>query len=483
MFLLKTPQLKGLNKLRKNSGRGRKIIKFRSLKDRNIFMNEFKPEWEEWLDLNLRLKNCKNIMFQKSLDEGYSYNLIHAKLGIDYIVEEKNTSDTKSIALRTAIKLNARNLEIYKIPNFLTSDECDAIIRMIDSSDLQTSSTQNAGKGPDAEINSYRTSKTCYFYGENNIADIESRISKTLGINDRFAEKMQGQKYEVGQEFKVHTDSFDDLLVKHNNGQRTWTFMIYLNDVEEGGYTAFPYAYFSSKPEKGAAIIWNNLDKNNKINIFSTHCGKPIIKGNKYILTKWFKDTETQLDLKNSICDHHFLPIFHPVGFEKITLKLECVEAIKTWMQENNSKFVTEGNKDNYTRTIRSNILSLDNVPSEIMKKFNSVFADMLTKWIHYKTELTHIATYGIREYLKGSVLPNHYDKFNTHVISAIIHLDSDKPWELYIEDHNFKPHKITMEYGDIVFYESTTCLHGRPTKYEGEFYRNMYIHFKPERW
>ena len=107
----------------------------------------------------------------------------------------------------------------------------------------------------------------------------------------------------------------------------------------------------------------------------------------------------------------------------------------------------------------------------------------MLTKWIESKSELSHVATYGIREYKKGSSLDNHYDKINTHVISAIIHLDSDKPWELYIEDHNFKPHKITMEYGDIVFYESTTCLHGRPTKYEGEYYRNMYVHFKPERW
>ena len=95
-----------------------------------------------------------------------------------------------------------------------------------------------------------------------------------------------------------------------------------------------------------------------------------------------------------------------------------------------------------------------------------------------------HTSTYGIREYLRGSSLGNQYDK-NTHIVSAIIHLGdvSDKPWGLYIEDHLFRPHTITMAYGDIVLYESTTCLHGRPTPFEGDSHRNMYIHFKPDRW
>ena len=112
-------------------------------------------------------------------------------------------------------------------------------------------------------------------------------------------------------------------------------------------------------------------------------------------------------------------------------------------------------------------------------------FNAILTKWIEYKSPLVHTATYGIHKYLRGSHLGNHYDKKNTHVISAIIHLDdaSDKPWNLYIEDHHFRPHNVTMEYGDIVLYESTTCLHGRPEPFEGESHCNMYVHFKPERW
>ena len=53
-------------------------------------METFKPDWEEWIDLNLRLGNCKQIMFQKSLDVGYAYDLIKSKLNIDYNIIEQN---------------------------------------------------------------------------------------------------------------------------------------------------------------------------------------------------------------------------------------------------------------------------------------------------------------------------------------------------------------------------------------------------------
>lgn len=444
-------------------------------------METFKPEWKEWIDLNLELGNCKIIMFQKSLDAGYSYNLLKKTLGIDYKVNENNKKHTGKIALKNATKLNARNLDIYTIDNFLTSEECSTIIALINSSGLSKSSTYSVENTQDKKVSDYRTSQTCYFKGESFIVDIESRICKTLGINNRYSEQIQGQKYLVGQEFKRHTDYFDPIVLKENKtiiGQRTWTFMIYLNDVEEGGYTSFPYAYTSTKPKMGTAVIWNNLD-DGKENIFSTHCGMPIIKGEKYILTKWFKTEEINY-IENEICDHHFLSTFHPIGFEKISLRLPCIDAIKEWMQD--KEFVRENvNKTSVESNMISKLLDINNAP--MLSEFQKEFKNILTKWIDYKAELSHVSTYGIREYLRGSSLGNHYDKLN--VISAIIHMGdiSDKPWNLYIEDHSFRPHNITMEYGDVVLYESTTCLHGRLDPFEGDSHRNMYIHFKPEMW
>ena len=451
-------------------------------------METFTPDWEEWIDLNLRLGNCKQIMFQKSLDAGYSHALLKRKIGIDYIAPEKQQLNV-AVALRTAQKLNARNFEIYKIDNFLTENECAEIMAVINASELTSSTTYNASNPTERIVNADRTSKTCYFGGRNAlISDVESRMCKTLGINNRHAEQIQGQKYEVGQEFRFHTDYFDpELLKKDNsiNGQRTWTFMVYLNNVEEGGYTSFPLAFCSSAPKTGTALVWNNLHSS-AVNAFSSHCGMPIIRGEKYILTKWFKETEINCSIPNEICEHHFLPIFHPIGFEKVRMQLDCVNAIKRWIVDHDNEWTDEVlNNSQLELGMKSKYLNIHNVPAELLNDLRDTFNDILVKWIEYKTQLVHTATYGIRKYLRGSHLANYYDKKNTHVISAIIHLDdvSDKPWNLYIEDHHFRPHNVTMEYGDIVLYESTTCLHGRPEPFEGDSHCNMYVHFKPEKW
>ena len=66
--------------------------------------------------------------------------------------------------------------------------------------------------------------------------------------------------------------------------------MIYLNDVEEGGTTYFKYLDINIKPKKGMAVIWNNLNKDGSINPNTEHCGSPVIKGEKYIITKWFRE-------------------------------------------------------------------------------------------------------------------------------------------------------------------------------------------------
>lgn len=430
-------------------------------------METFAPEWEEWIDLNLRLGNCKQIMFQKSLDAGYSHALLKRKIGIDYQAPVQ-TQALARVALRNAQRLNAKNLEIFRIDGFLTPDECADIIATINASELTVSSTYNVTKPMERIVNVERTSKTCYFGGTNPfIAEVETRICKTLGISNRCAEQIQGQKYEVGQEFRFHTDYFDPELLKKDasiNGQRTWTFMIYLNEVEEGGYTSFPRAFYSSAPKTGTAIVWNNLYSPatspnagdwGKENPFSSHCGMPIVRGEKYILTKWFKETEINPSVPNEICEHHFLPVFHPVGFEKVRMRLECVDAVKEWMSR-------EG--------MVSKHLNLDAAPAELLNELRDTFREILVKWIGYKAPLTHTASH----------LGTHCDKKNTHVISAIIHLDDDASDTLYIEDHHFRTHNVTMEYGDIVLYESTTCL---LEPFEGLAHCNMHIHFKPERW
>jgi prolyl 4-hydroxylase len=105
---------------------------------------------------------------------------------------------------------------------------------------------------------------------------------------------MQGQRYALGQYYKQHCDYFKPLTKEYKTycewmGQRTWTFMIYLNDVEEGGETYFKHLKLKIKPEQGTAVIWNNLYRNGLPNPKTLHEALPPVSGKKYIITKWFR--------------------------------------------------------------------------------------------------------------------------------------------------------------------------------------------------
>ena len=100
--------------------------------------------------------------------------------------------------------------------------------------------------------------------------------------------------------------------------------------------------------------------------------------------------------------------------------------------------------------------------------------------WSGQALEPTYV--YGIREYHNGAVLKMHRDRIDTHIISAIINVEqeTDVDWPLVIEDNYYRKHHVIMQPGDMVFYESARLLHGRPLKFEGAAFANVFCHFKP---
>ena len=57
--------------------------------------------------------------------------------------------------------------------------------------------------------------------------------------------------------------------------------MTYLNDVSEGGETAWYFQNLKMKPEKGLTVFW-------PADWMYLHRGFPHKKGKKYIITGWF---------------------------------------------------------------------------------------------------------------------------------------------------------------------------------------------------
>merc|ERR1712113_248409 len=78
--------------------------------------------------------------------------------------------------------------------------------------------------------------------------------------------------------------------------------------------------------------------------------------------------------------------------------------------------------------------------------------------------------------------------KPKTHIISSILHVDHDNEtdsegWPIIIEDFQGNTNEVYLESGDMLFYESSKCIHGRPRKFKGQWYSSIFTHYYPADW
>ncbi len=270
-------------------------------------------DWLNWLQENLD-RNCnpeellgmllKNdfdlnsiqrhmgLLFPKDSEllkkAGYTADARDQASGIDYAAIANPRITWKDSGVKAQQMLTDK-LQLFTIDEFMSTQECDRIIE-ISSSQLRPSTVTTG-----VDYASYRTSSTCdlSLLNDSYVKSIDEKIASTIGIQLSYSEGIQAQRYEVGQEFKQHTDYFKtDTYQKFagTHGQRTWTFMVYLNEGMQGGGTRFHDLDKSFAPRKGMAVIWNNLNSDGTSNPMTLHSGEPVISGHKIIITKWFRE-------------------------------------------------------------------------------------------------------------------------------------------------------------------------------------------------
>lgn len=183
-----------------------------------------------------------------------------------------------------------QKIELYQARNFLTREHCKELIDLIDKD--RRPSTIADPNGDEY----FRTSETCDLARSDPIIQkLDGLLQDLNGIDPALGEPVQGQRYDVGQEFKAHTDYFtpgtaDFERFCSESGQRTWTFMIYLNEVEAGGATRFKVVGKTFQPEVGKLVCWNNKRPNGELNPNTLHHGMKVRKGMKYVITKWYRE-------------------------------------------------------------------------------------------------------------------------------------------------------------------------------------------------
>jgi len=279
-----------------------------SLEVRVMYKFILDDAWKSWAEYNLSKNASKKELFTILLNHGYEFdvikNLLEYQPTEDYLLERREVQGRMMAKEQTSVyavpykrladnplahRVDTSLADIYVVHDFLTKQECDGIINAMETNlKASTVTDPNADK-------SVRTSSTSHLDCKIPAVEVvERKIHDFIGISLAHGEELQGQRYLVGQEFKSHTDYFDGSatynLVHLDRGQRTWTFMVYLDDCEEGGHTRFTRLDYEVKPKMGKALIWNNQLPNGQGNHYTEHWGMPVTKGVKNVITKWMRE-------------------------------------------------------------------------------------------------------------------------------------------------------------------------------------------------
>ncbi|KAH8739886.1 prolyl 4-hydroxylase alpha subunit [Cryptosporidium ryanae] len=191
-------------------------------------------------------------------------------------------STNKKPSILQRIVASKINPNIFIVPNALTFEECDSIIDLVKDR-LETSKVsifkrnsvnddQESTTEEDLDSGFCKSTTACIKPEETNlIKEVENRLGLLVDSNTQYMEPILVHKYSVNDYIKEH----------HDGDSRTHTIAVFLSDVDNGGELDFPYAGIRIKPKKGFAVVWPNIDPQNKLDYTTVHAVNKIEDPNK----------------------------------------------------------------------------------------------------------------------------------------------------------------------------------------------------------
>jgi prolyl 4-hydroxylase len=289
---------------------------------KGVFMLVTDETWESWLALNA-IRGCSpesmveamvsagfeketaDAAVRRTLQDGSRKNIeARARPRVEHHYEY----DPSRIATGNVLQIDDRKInvlircerpEIVVFDAVLTPDECEQIIER-SRHRLERSTTVNPETG-EREVIANRSSEGIWFRnGEDAfIAGLEQRFAALMNCDVENGEGLQVMRYGVGGEYRPHFDYFPpsqrgSAVHLSHGGQRVATLILYLNDPESGGETIFPEAGISVVPRRGGAVYFRYMNALGQLDALTLHGGAPVLSGEKWIMTKWVRESRFQ---------------------------------------------------------------------------------------------------------------------------------------------------------------------------------------------
>ncbi len=440
-------------------------------------------DWRQWVAHNLERGCAREELCRILVENGFDAETAAVATGLKappvVVPTQPPGTEAGRVELPLATRYPTDRLELFVMPDFLSEQECIDLTLLVNGR-LRASTTTN----DEGEYAGYRTSTTCdlSLIDHPLVQEIDRRICAVMGIDASWSEGIQAQRYDVGQQFKAHTDYFEPGTAEYDTyagarGQRTWTFMVYLNNTRGGGATRFTNLGIEFQPDQGAAVIWNSLHADGTPNPDSVHWGMPVEQGYKIVLTKWFRDRGQGAPFRKSA--NEYLPPLTAGGFLKRPLPPALFERLRAHYRANHDNVVEERVEGFIATAGNGPASELIEMPDALKAEVHTALQPEVEAWVGDFVEPTYV--YGMRRYRDGATLKAHRDRELTHIASAIINIDQqvNEPWPLQIEDHFCRRHEVLLAPGEMVLYEGARLLHGREQPLRGDAFVNIFVHYR----
>ena len=181
---------------------------------------------------------------------------------------------------------------IRRLTKLLTAEECDYVMGL-SARHLRPAEIVDQSSGQPL-LSRVRTNQVAVLWPVQQdlvIHAINLRLARTAGLPPENGEMINVLMYRSGEEYRPHYDFFPAEAAKNDpSGQRIRTLLVALSTDFVGGETHFLTAGMKIKGNIGDAVVFHNCDASGAPDKSSLHAGVPVVSGQKWLLSKWFRE-------------------------------------------------------------------------------------------------------------------------------------------------------------------------------------------------
>ncbi|HEU5301255.1 MAG TPA: 2OG-Fe(II) oxygenase [Acidimicrobiia bacterium] len=329
---------------------------------------------------------------------------------------------------------------------------------------------------------------------ERRLVGLLPHIRRELDINwfDLGSIERQLTVHGDGDHFALHVDD-----ARPDVAAREVSAIYYFNR-EPQGFSGGELRLFDTVEVGGriepADTFTEVVPKNNTLVVFGSevpHEVRPVhVPGDafgdrRFTIVCWARRGKTPAEVftgdrdRRDELQHRLLPALTADGFRVVPTPAYVQARLAEFFAAEAASATDETADENILPTGTPSFVDVGELGTWVQEELRSVHE----QWCQAPLEPT--SYYGLRVYREGQTLARHADRYETHVISSVVHVaaDVDEPWPLVIEDREGRRHDVYLEPGQLLLYEGAKLPHSRPHPLRGRHYASLFLHYRPTDW